>query len=88
MGLGVGQKDSQIKHTQLIEKGLEIIYPPSQKDQVQVFGFFRNTVGKQFLDLEEIWAESRMELCGADNGHLLRWWPGIKNPPAIWETWV
>ena len=55
---------------------------------MQVSGFFRNTVGKRFLDLEEIWAESRMELCGADHGHLLGRWPGIKNLPATWETWV
>ena len=68
MGLGVGQKASQIKHTQLIEKGLGIIYPQSQKDQVQVFGFFRNTVGKQFLDLEEIWQKVGWSCVGQTMG--------------------
>ena len=63
-------------------------FPESQKDQVQVFGFFRNTAGKRFLDLAEIWAESRVELCGADYRHLLCWRPGIKSPPARWEAWV
>ena len=29
-----------------------------------------------------------MESCGADYGHLLRWWPGIKNLPSMWETQV
>ena len=92
----IGSGRTKLEKEDQFEKGLEIIYPPSQKDQVQVFGFFRNTVGNgppgQRTQADGIlnclhWHRCRGNLTSRRvPGREKSRWTQAKNVSSCWQT--